>query len=102
MSEVTNELKHRRTTIQVVNNPDANEFYKLRHAAQSNDDTKLKGYLKDNLVIEEKKLLDKQQQTVDTSSKFSTENACWFVAAVLSTYASNMHNVLFYDDRVYR
>jgi hypothetical protein len=102
MNEIANELKHRRTitaSVQVANS--ASKADENNNSNNTSSDLVLKS---ENFEVIEKKILeDKQQQTVDSSAtRFSAENACWLVAALLSIYASNMYNVLIYDGRVYR
>lgn len=51
---------------------------------------------------EEKKLSDKQQQTVNTSSSLSVENICWLIASIICAYYSDIINVILHDHRIYR
>jgi hypothetical protein len=85
---MSTELKHRRT-IQIEQ--------QLASPLRPSLTTETK-----TLVIEEKNLQDKQQQTTEADAKLSTENAGWLIAALLSIYLSNIYQVLLTDERVYR
>lgn len=60
--------------------------------------------IKDNSSSQDeskKNLIQKHQQTnADRQSTLSLENVCWFIAAALCLYFTDILNVLLWDDRI--
>jgi uncharacterized membrane protein len=66
----------------------------------------------DNATTRAKKEIDEEAEattitnttiaTTSTSTPFTIENACWFLASIVCVYFSDIFNIILYDERIYR